>query len=106
MPTKRQGLPAVGVPPDKMAAFLSELKNVRLRKVGSNSKHTLAAPNLSTDSSISSYSNLSFDGTSATFDKSSTKPFTFDFVDPNLVETGAKRKRELYDDGANLVLCV
>lgn len=89
-----------------MAAFLNELKNVRLRKVGSNSKHALAAPNLSTDSSISSYSELSFDGGSTTLGKSSTKSFTFDFVDPNLVETGAKRKRELYDDGINRVLCV
>lgn len=31
--SKRQGQPTVGVTPDKMAAFLSEMKTVRLRKV-------------------------------------------------------------------------
>ncbi|KAH7912324.1 hypothetical protein BJ138DRAFT_1171990 [Hygrophoropsis aurantiaca] len=33
--TKRQGQPTVNVPSDKMAAFLNEMKTVRLRKVGS-----------------------------------------------------------------------
>ena len=35
-PPQRKGQPAIGIPPDKMAAFLNEMKTVRLRKVSEN----------------------------------------------------------------------
>lgn len=41
-PQRRKGQPAIGIPPDKMAAFLNEMKTVRLRKVSENG--TAAAP--------------------------------------------------------------
>ncbi|KAJ7914882.1 hypothetical protein B0H13DRAFT_2001497 [Mycena leptocephala] len=36
LPTRRQGQPTIGVPPDKMAAFLAEMKTVRLRKTNTS----------------------------------------------------------------------
>ncbi|KAF5381994.1 hypothetical protein D9615_004205 [Tricholomella constricta] len=36
LPTRRKGKPAIGIAPDKMAAFLKEMKTVRLRKVSGN----------------------------------------------------------------------
>ncbi|KIJ66812.1 hypothetical protein HYDPIDRAFT_149777 [Hydnomerulius pinastri MD-312] len=38
--TRRTGMPTVNVPSDKMAAFLNEMKTVRLRKVGSGGPET------------------------------------------------------------------
>ncbi|KAJ6460361.1 hypothetical protein C8R47DRAFT_1161009 [Mycena vitilis] len=35
LPTRRHGQPTLGVPPDKVAAFLAEMKTVRLRKTSS-----------------------------------------------------------------------
>ncbi|KAF8072131.1 hypothetical protein FPV67DRAFT_1651324 [Lyophyllum atratum] len=36
VPTRRKGQPAIGIAPDKMAAFLTEMKTVRLKKVSGN----------------------------------------------------------------------
>ncbi|KAJ7671655.1 hypothetical protein DFH06DRAFT_1320436 [Mycena polygramma] len=36
LPTRRHGQPTLGVPPDKVAAFLAEMKTVRLRKTSSS----------------------------------------------------------------------
>ncbi|PFH53202.1 hypothetical protein AMATHDRAFT_1617 [Amanita thiersii Skay4041] len=81
--TKRKGLPTVGVPADKMAAFLKEMKNVRLRKVARAPDHQA---NLSwrpqNRSSLQDASGVS----SATFDVSYTS-------NPRFYPTGVKRKR-------------
>ncbi|KAF8633226.1 hypothetical protein AX15_001461 [Amanita polypyramis BW_CC] len=97
--TKRQGLPTIGVPPDKMAAFLSELKNVRLRKVRSVSGQVSSAANLSINSNTSSASDSSFGGLSDRMDSNSASSVnsTFEYIDSELVKSGTKRKRELSD---------
>lgn len=45
LPSRRTGMPTVGIAPDKMAAFLNEMKTVRLRKV--SEKSSSAGPDLS-----------------------------------------------------------
>ncbi|KAK2463494.1 hypothetical protein APHAL10511_004580 [Amanita phalloides] len=105
MSTKRQGLPAIGVPPDKMAAFLNELKNVRLRKVRQSSKQASSMANVSANSSVSTDSHLSFGDPSALSDRigvnstlsTSANP-AFNFIDLSSVRAGSKRKREFPDD--------
>ncbi|KAF7773319.1 hypothetical protein Agabi119p4_5486 [Agaricus bisporus var. burnettii] len=52
--SRRKGQPTIGVTPDKMAAFLHEMKSVRLRKTGRE---------LDSSSSFSSGSGLSFNST-------------------------------------------
>ncbi|KAJ6612270.1 hypothetical protein B0H10DRAFT_2053028 [Mycena sp. CBHHK59/15] len=42
---RRQGQPTVGVPPDKMAAFLAEMKHVRLRKTTSSNPVAASSSN-------------------------------------------------------------
>jgi len=78
--TRRQGMPAIGIPADKMAAFLNEMKTVRLRKVsqpqdGNSSFQSTSSGNRSADMSISELSSLRFLNTSrpeSTVPRSST----------------------------------
>ncbi|TFK66296.1 hypothetical protein BDN72DRAFT_844510 [Pluteus cervinus] len=86
-PARRQGHPTVGLPPDLMASFLSELKTVRLRKVS-------GPPGTRTESSRPS---SSFNVTAYLAETSSTGRFRSSDDSTPWAESsrvGAKRKRE------------
>lgn len=97
--TKRQGLPTVGIPPDKMAAFLNEMKSVRLRKIANR---PVSGVDSSADSSTSwSNTSLSSGNSSILSHSLYSKPSSSSVHShaSNIPAVGAKRKREWFDDG-------
>ncbi|KAF8636809.1 hypothetical protein AX17_003247 [Amanita inopinata Kibby_2008] len=102
VPNKRQGLPTVGVPPDKMAAFLNEMKNVRLRKVSNGNKRTTTTLDVSpnTSSFQESSSLLSCHNTLSSKLVPSALPASHSTA-RNVYDSegvaGAKRKRDSYE---------
>ncbi|KAH9943719.1 hypothetical protein B0H21DRAFT_748224 [Amylocystis lapponica] len=81
--TRKTGQPTVNVPTDKMAAFLSEMKTVRLRKVSGSASGSMPPP-VSTISLARSMSN------------GSTQKYAYGERSFNAVEAciGEKRKRD------------
>ncbi|CDO76510.1 hypothetical protein BN946_scf184361.g9 [Trametes cinnabarina] len=104
--TKRAGHPTVNVPSDKMAAFLREIKNVRLRRIGGLTGDTSMGPPSSSAAAAHGEASELSRSTSAGGMSSARMAATlgersFDLGVATRLEIGEKRRRDLLDESAN-----
>ncbi|KAI0636197.1 hypothetical protein C8Q77DRAFT_1208038 [Trametes polyzona] len=103
--TKKAGHPTVNVPSDKMAAFLREMKNVRLRRVAGLTGNTSMGPPASAATSVASEVGELSRSTSGTGMSRARMAATlgersFDLGVAASLEIGAKRKRDALEDSS------
>ncbi|KAI0350033.1 hypothetical protein OH77DRAFT_1525180 [Trametes cingulata] len=98
--TKKAGHPTVNVPSDKMAAFLREMKNVRLRRVGGLTGNASMAPPASTTEGNAGDLSRSNSGTGMSRARMAATlgERSFDLGVATRLEIGEKRKRDAFED--------
>ncbi|EIW57775.1 uncharacterized protein TRAVEDRAFT_59336 [Trametes versicolor FP-101664 SS1] len=103
--TKKTGQPTVNVPSDKMAAFLREMKTVRLRRVGGLTGNTSMGPPASTARAAGAgVSELDRSTISTRMSRARMAATlgerSFDLGVAASLETGAKRKRSVVEESS------
>ncbi|KAI0833716.1 hypothetical protein BC628DRAFT_1308678 [Trametes gibbosa] len=98
--TKKAGQPTFNVPSDKMAAFLREMKTVRLRRVGGLAGNTSMGPPASTAGAEAGEMNRSSSGTGMSRARMAATlgDRSFDLGVATRLEIGAKRKRDALEE--------
>lgn len=108
--TKKTGQPTVNVPSDKMAAFLREMKTVRLRRVGGLTGNTSMGPPASTaraaGAGVSELDRSTIStGMSRARMAATLGERSFDLGVAASLEIGAKRKRSVVEESSGEFVC-
>ncbi|KAI0366310.1 hypothetical protein BV20DRAFT_972034 [Pilatotrama ljubarskyi] len=96
--TKKAGQPTVNVPSDKMAAFLREMKNVRLRRVGGTGNTSMAPPASTSGAAGDLSRSTSGNGMSRARMAATLGERSFDLGVATRLEIGEKRKRDMFQE--------
>ncbi|KAI0663720.1 hypothetical protein C8Q70DRAFT_906152 [Cubamyces menziesii] len=102
---KKAGIPTVNVPSDKMAAFLREMKNVRLRRVGGLTGNASMGPPMSTAGDVAADTGVSDRSMDAGRMSRARMAATlgersFDLGVAARLEIGQKRKRDAVEESS------